>query len=214
MDRVNGWAEVLQRLGDVEGNIPARLFIHRRCGRLVETLPSLQHDPSRPEDVLKVDADGEGVGRDDAADALGIWWRRKRLEAGNYALSGLGWLRGRYSQGVALGYRMAPRWGDNIEGVLSRGVAPGYRRAPRWGEGAAMPDGEPMLLRTMGRLVRGGWRRCRGDCPRLARGTKTCRERSRRLGFGIGRGSGGRQKHPENVGGGVGIAVGRKEVCE
>ncbi len=127
-----------------------------------------------------------------------------------------GWfgLGARYSQGVALGYRMAPRWGDNIEGVLSRGVAPGYRRAPRWGEGAAMPDGEPMLLRTMGRLVRGGWRRCRGDCPRLARGTKTCRERSRRLGFGIGRGSGGRQKHPENVGGGVGIAVGRKEVCE
>ena len=70
MDRVNGWAEVLQRLGDVEGNIPARLFIHRRCGRLVETLPSLQHDPNRPEDVLKVDADEEGVGGDDAADAL------------------------------------------------------------------------------------------------------------------------------------------------
>ncbi len=70
MDRVNGWAEVLQRLGDVEGNIPARLFIHRRCGRLVETLPSLQHDPNRPEDVLRVDADEEGVGGDDAADAL------------------------------------------------------------------------------------------------------------------------------------------------
>ncbi|MDI9372466.1 MAG: hypothetical protein QM840_05540, partial [Verrucomicrobiota bacterium] len=139
MDRVNGWAEVLQRLGDVEGNIPARLFIHRRCGRLVETLPSLQHDPSRPEDVLKVDADGEGVGRDDAADALGIWWRRKRLEAGNYALSGLGWLRGRYSQGVALGYRMAPRWGAGAgeRGWCSWGVAPGYRMAPRWGGGWA-----------------------------------------------------------------------------
>ena len=123
MDRVNGWAEVLQRLGDVEGNIPARLFIHRRCGRLVETLPSLQHDPSRPEDVLKVDADGEGVGRDDAADALGIWWRRKRLEAGNYALSGLGWLRGRYSQGVAPGYRMAPRWGGGWAGRGERAVA-------------------------------------------------------------------------------------------
>ena len=39
-------------------------------GRLVETLPALQHDPSRPEDVLKVDADEEGVGGDDAADAL------------------------------------------------------------------------------------------------------------------------------------------------
>jgi hypothetical protein len=30
----------------------------------------LQHDPNRPEDVLKVDADEEGVGGDDCADAL------------------------------------------------------------------------------------------------------------------------------------------------
>jgi len=36
----------------------------------VECLPSLQHDPNRPEDVLKVDADEDGVGGDDAADAL------------------------------------------------------------------------------------------------------------------------------------------------
>jgi phage terminase large subunit len=70
MDRVNGWAEVLQRFGDPCANIAARLFIHRRCGRLVETLPALQHDPNRPEDVLKVDADEDGVGGDDAADAL------------------------------------------------------------------------------------------------------------------------------------------------
>jgi hypothetical protein len=46
------------------------LCIHRRCGRLVETLPALQHDPNRPEDVLKVDADEDGVGGDDAAEAL------------------------------------------------------------------------------------------------------------------------------------------------
>jgi hypothetical protein len=70
MDRVNGWAELLQRFGDVDAKISPRLFIHRRCGRLVETLPALQHDPNRPEDVLKVDADEEGVGGDDAADAL------------------------------------------------------------------------------------------------------------------------------------------------
>ena len=31
--------------------------------------PGLQHDPNRPEDVLKVDADEEGTGGDDAADA-------------------------------------------------------------------------------------------------------------------------------------------------
>jgi hypothetical protein len=70
MDRVNGWAEILTRLGDSDSGIAPTLFIHRRCGRLIETLPALQHDPNRPEDVLKVDADEDGVGGDDAADAL------------------------------------------------------------------------------------------------------------------------------------------------
>ena len=70
MDRLNGWAEVMQGFGDVAHGIAPRLFILRRCGRLVETLPGLQHDPNRPEDVLKVDADDDGVGGDDAADCL------------------------------------------------------------------------------------------------------------------------------------------------
>src|SRR5512136_2430768 len=70
MDRINGWAEVMQRLGDGGASVRAKLFIHRRCGRLAETLPAMQHDPNRPEDVLKVDADEDGVGGDDAADAL------------------------------------------------------------------------------------------------------------------------------------------------
>jgi hypothetical protein len=70
MERVGGWAEILHRLGDVEAGVVPRLFIHQRCARLIECLPSLQHDPNRPEDVLKVDADEEGVGGDDAADGL------------------------------------------------------------------------------------------------------------------------------------------------
>jgi phage terminase large subunit len=76
MDRVNGWAEILQRLGEPGSGLPPEakilpsLFIHQRCGRLVETLPSMQHDPHRPEDVLKVDCDEDGVGGDDAADCL------------------------------------------------------------------------------------------------------------------------------------------------
>jgi hypothetical protein len=69
-DRVNGWAEILEMLGDMDAGIRPKLFIHQRCRRLVETLPALQHDPNRPEDVLKVDADEDGVGGDDAADAL------------------------------------------------------------------------------------------------------------------------------------------------
>ena len=70
MDRVGGWAEVLNRLGDPARGTPPRLFIHERCQRLINTLPDLQHDPNRPEDVLKVDADESGAGGDDAADAL------------------------------------------------------------------------------------------------------------------------------------------------
>jgi hypothetical protein len=54
----------------VDGGVRPTLFIHKRCGRLIETLPALQHDPNRPEDVLKVDADEEGVGGDDCTDAL------------------------------------------------------------------------------------------------------------------------------------------------
>ena len=74
-DRVNGWAEVMQGLGEPDagiasGGVRPTLFFHRRCGRLIETLPILQHDPSRPEDVLKVDTDEEGVGGDDCADCL------------------------------------------------------------------------------------------------------------------------------------------------
>lgn len=57
-------------MGDADAGVRPMLFIHRRCGRLLECLPALQHDPHRPEDVLKVDADEEGVGGDDPADAL------------------------------------------------------------------------------------------------------------------------------------------------
>jgi hypothetical protein len=69
-DRVSGWAEILARLGDPDRGLAPRLFIHERCQRLLATLPDLQHDPHRPEDVLKVDCDEQGAGGDDAADAL------------------------------------------------------------------------------------------------------------------------------------------------
>ena len=70
MNRVNGWAEVLLVSGAGEAKVLPGLFIHQRCGRLVDTLPGMQHDPHRPEDVLKVDCDEERVVGDDAADAL------------------------------------------------------------------------------------------------------------------------------------------------
>jgi|SRR5579871_292001 len=75
-DRVNGAAQMLQWFGDVDAMdadgepspITPRLFILERCHRLIETIPILQHDPKRPEDVLKVDCDEEGKGGDDAYD--------------------------------------------------------------------------------------------------------------------------------------------------
>ena len=70
MERINGWATLVQRLGDPDANIKPSLFIHERCTRLLETLPNLLHDPQRPEDVLKTDPDANGKGGDDAADAL------------------------------------------------------------------------------------------------------------------------------------------------
>src|SRR5258706_15267697 len=88
-DRVNGWAEILGRLGDPSGGVPPRLFIHERGARLVGWLPSLQHDPNRPEDVLKVDADEDGIGGDDAADCLRYLVATKSRAVGQRKLRGL-----------------------------------------------------------------------------------------------------------------------------
>jgi len=70
-DRINGAAEVLHRLGDLSGSVtvPPTLRIFDNCARLIECLPSLEHDPHRPEDVLKVDTDENGNGGDDCYDA-------------------------------------------------------------------------------------------------------------------------------------------------
>ena len=69
-DRINGAAEVLLRLGDAEAGIPPRLWISPLCARLLDCLPALEHDPHRPEDVLKWDTDDDGNGGDDPYDAL------------------------------------------------------------------------------------------------------------------------------------------------
>ena len=89
MDHINGWAEILQRLGDPGAGVRPTMFIHRPCARLLECLASLQHDPNRPEDVLKVDADEEGIGGDDAADACRYLVATKGRELRLRKLSGL-----------------------------------------------------------------------------------------------------------------------------
>lgn len=69
-NRVQGWAAIQEHLGDPDAGIKARLFIHERCKHLLETLPFLQHDLDQPADVLKTNVNAEGLGGDDAADAL------------------------------------------------------------------------------------------------------------------------------------------------
>lgn len=70
-DRVAGSTHVLSLLGD-PGNperptLP-RLFFMDRCANTIEQIPAMQHDPHRPEDVLKVDIDEDGIGGDDYYD--------------------------------------------------------------------------------------------------------------------------------------------------
>ncbi len=69
-DRIQGAHEIRNRLGNPDAGIPPSLFIFNRCTNLIECLPNLQNDPKNPEDVLKVDVNEEGIGGDDAYDAL------------------------------------------------------------------------------------------------------------------------------------------------
>lgn len=68
-DRINGAGRLLQLLGDSTAGQMPRLFVFDRCAALIECLPAMEHDPGRPEDVLKVDVDEDGNGGDDAYDA-------------------------------------------------------------------------------------------------------------------------------------------------
>jgi hypothetical protein len=67
--RINGAGELLSLLGDAEALIMPRIEILERCARLIACIPAMEHDPHRPEDVLKVDTDDNGDGGDDPFDA-------------------------------------------------------------------------------------------------------------------------------------------------
>jgi phage terminase large subunit len=71
VDRIAGAGEILRRLGDLDNTPPIQptLFIAERCERLIECLPSLEHDPAYAEKVKKVDTDEDGQGGDDFYDA-------------------------------------------------------------------------------------------------------------------------------------------------
>jgi len=71
VDRIAGASRIMTMLGDIDRKddpIQPTVSISRKCIRLVECLPLMEHDPKRPEDVLKVDTDEDGNGGDDAYD--------------------------------------------------------------------------------------------------------------------------------------------------
>lgn len=69
-DRVAGATRILELLGDEEAGIAPKLQIFPNCLNLIEQLPAMVHDPNHPEDVLKVDADEDGLNGDDAYDSF------------------------------------------------------------------------------------------------------------------------------------------------
>jgi len=68
MDRIGGAVQILKLLGDDDHE--PRLKFFDTTSRTYNQLVEMQHDPNRPEDVLKVNADEEGEGGDDLYDAL------------------------------------------------------------------------------------------------------------------------------------------------
>jgi len=53
INRINGWAEMMDRLGDPINGAAPKWQIFNTCTHLIECIPMLQHDPNRAEDVIK-----------------------------------------------------------------------------------------------------------------------------------------------------------------
>jgi len=69
IDRVNAWAVMQQRLGDVEKNIAPTWYIHQRCTNLIAQIPMAQNHETRIGDIAKMNADENGEGGDDALES-------------------------------------------------------------------------------------------------------------------------------------------------
>ena len=69
INREQGAAAMLERLGDPQGGISPTWYILDTCPILAETIPAMQTSPHNAKDVIKVDADEAGEGGDDAYDS-------------------------------------------------------------------------------------------------------------------------------------------------
>lgn len=68
IDRVNGWARLREGLGNPSVGHAPTFYLFNTCPIVAAQIKAMVHDPKRPEDVLKVDADADGNGGDDGAD--------------------------------------------------------------------------------------------------------------------------------------------------
>lgn len=84
IDREAGAKALLEGLGNPEEGVEPQLFICRRNHRLLDLMPSIQHDPNRPEDVMQINADEEGENGDDPFVSLryGFMHRENRMLSG------------------------------------------------------------------------------------------------------------------------------------
>jgi phage terminase large subunit len=68
-DRITGASALLKAFGDKEHNIAPTIEIHPRCSYLINCIPTMQHNPNKPEDVIKMNANEDGNGGDDEYDS-------------------------------------------------------------------------------------------------------------------------------------------------
>lgn len=98
-DRINGAATIAKGFGDEEHGIDPKLFILRTPSNdvLVDTISYMEHDPKKPEDVLKVDLDPEsGEGGDDHYDMLRYGVMAARENSWVHNTAALEFLAGRF----------------------------------------------------------------------------------------------------------------------
>lgn len=68
-DRIQGAGAILDGFGDEASESEPTLFVTERCPMFLEQVAYMEHDPKRPDDVLKVDVDENGEGGDDYYDS-------------------------------------------------------------------------------------------------------------------------------------------------
>lgn len=81
-DRISGWQKVKTMLSDAGKQDRAGLYISRKCKYLWETLPILERDQKRVEDL-------DSTGADHGADALRYGILRRKIHVGQIRIKGL-----------------------------------------------------------------------------------------------------------------------------